>query len=80
MCPQAIYITMRVYNIFFLSLQSDVRGEVPPVVTVINVVKTAVYAYVATLVAIGVMLSLLCLVFIIVYRKRKLVNYKYTCV
>ena len=53
-------------NIFFID-----RTGFPPIITVLNVVRTPVYAYMMVLVAIGVILSLICLVFNIVFRKRK---------
>ena len=60
------YGTMRFDIDFFLD-----RTGFPPIITVLNVVRTPVYAYMMVLVAIGVILSLICLVFNIVFRKRK---------
>ena len=50
----------------------DKRGF-PPIIIMINVMKTSVYTYLAILVITGVMLSIVCLIFTIVYKNRKLV-------
>ena len=50
----------------------DKRGF-PPIIIMINVMKTSVYAYLAILVTTGVMLSIVCLMFTIVFKNRKLV-------
>ena len=44
---------------------------VPPVITVINTIKTSVFAYVGTLVTIGLMLSVVCLMFTAIFHNRK---------
>ena len=51
-------------------IESDVTG-IPPLVIVINVLKTSVYGYVFFLVAVGLTLSLICLLFNIIFRNRK---------
>ena len=43
----------------------------PPVITVVNVIKTSVYAYVITLVTIGMILSIVCLMFNVIFHDRK---------
>ena len=43
----------------------------PPVVAVINVIKTSVYAYVVTMVTIGLILSIVCLMFNVIFHDRK---------
>lgn len=52
-------------------MQADVAGEIPPIATVFTVVITPVYAYLATLVTIGLVLCFLCLLFNIIFRERK---------
>ena len=47
------------------------RTGFPPIITVLNVVRTPVCAYVVALMAVGVILSLICLAFNIIFRKRK---------
>ena len=50
------------------------RTGIPPTIVVLNVVKTPVYAYMVFLVSVGVLLSLICLLFNVIYRNRKLVS------
>ena len=50
---------------------ADVAGEIPPIVTVFTVVIVPVYAYLATLVTVGLVLCFVCLLFNIIFRKRK---------
>ena len=47
------------------------RTGIPPTIVVLNVVKTPVYAYMVFLVSVGVLLSLICLLFNVIYRNRK---------
>ena len=51
--------------------RADVAGEIPPILTVFTVVITPVYAYLATLVTIGLVLCFVCLLFNIIFRERK---------
>ena len=53
-----------------ISLFIGIMG-LPPVITVINVIKTSVYAYVITLVTIGLILSIVCLMFNVIFHDRK---------
>ena len=55
------------------SIHTDSTG-IPPTIVVVNVVKTSVYAYMIFLVTVGVLLSIICLLFNIIFRNRKLVN------
>ena len=58
--------------------ESDATG-IPPIVTVINTTKIPVLAYVFFLIAVGVALSVACLIFNIVFRNRKYHNNNFLC-
>lgn len=55
----------------FVSHHSDVEGEIPPIVTVLTVVIVPAYAYLVTLVTIGLVLCFVCLLFNVIFRERK---------
>lgn len=65
-----LYIMIMIINNIWYSFRTD-RTGFPPIITIVNVVKMPVYAYVVVLVTIGVILCLICLVFNIIFRKRK---------
>ena len=50
---------------------ANVGHELPPIITIVNVVKTPVYAYVVTLTTIGLEVTCVCLLFNVVFRKQK---------
>ena len=52
---------------------SDTTG-IPPIIDILNTLKVPVYAYVLFLVAVGVILSTICLAFNIIYRNKKYIN------
>ena len=58
------------YCVHACSILIETTG-LPPVITVINVLKPSVYAYVITLVTIGLILSIVCLMFNVIFRNRK---------
>ena len=68
------YTLKKIFSYFthFSSLfaGSEVTG-IPPLIYIVNALKISIYGYVLSLVAIGVILSAVCLVFNITFRNRK---------
>ena len=63
-----LIIITKDHRYFFM--HTDSTG-IPPTVVVVNVVKTSVYAYMIFLVTVGVLLSIICLLFNVIFRNRK---------
>ena len=64
-----VYLT-RIIVAKMLFVHADSTG-IPPTIVVVNVVRTPVYAYMIFLVTVGVVLSIVCLLFNIIFRNRK---------
>lgn len=65
-------IILNTYYFYYLCcvIILDVRG-IPPIVVVINVMKTPVYAFVVILNTTGIVLSIACLIFNVIFQNRK---------
>ena len=57
-------------NIIVINFFVESTG-IPPIINVISVIKTSVYAYVVTLVTVGLILSTVCLMFNVIFHNRK---------
>ena len=73
LCVFDMFIHALLYNNSQFVLFLDSRGF-PPIIIVINILKVPVFAFVVTLVAIGVILSILCLMFDVIFKNQKSVT------
>ena len=68
----AIIATMLRWTSQYLDFhRADVEGEIPPIVSAVTVVIPAAYAYLVTLVTVGLVFCFVCLLFNIIFRERK---------